>query len=282
MYWDYNIDITNIRDKIEQQRQLLYTCIQLGYTNIVYNTDVSNKLNNQLHINKLKPIQINNNDLLQYNIYNYNTAKHIKHIKQYYRLTLIIDNPNELQQLNPQASHYKQLLHSYDIISVQCNNEQCFVSATQCDYIDIITLDCNNKLPYYIKKPQIHTSLDKQIYFEVIYGTSLNDNNKYKYFISHILSLLRISNAKNLIISSGATQPQYIRNINDVYNILTMCSITQDNARRIIRNVGDSILLHANTRNNTVKGVFQQISDTAKSNLVEQQVDANMTQDNET
>lgn len=170
-----------------------------------------------LNINK-KGV-LNNNDIIKTfefdikNIFNtysikflntgsedFNTFFNFKDVKLLKRVTVDINDSKELYQFSNPSSALK----SYDILAISPKNEKIFELACGDVNVDIISINLDEKMNFFLKKSLILSAISKNIFFEIIYNGFITDNSKRAVFISNVLMLLEITKGKNLIISSGA------------------------------------------------------------------------------
>lgn len=104
--------------------------------------------------------------------------------------------------------------------------------------IDIISLDLsgNNRLPFFLKRSTVSKALENGAVFEVCYGETLGydsnsngngsgggdkeeKNRKRRNLISCTRDLLRQTNGKGVILSSGVRNLLGLRGPNDVINL---------------------------------------------------------------
>jgi RNase P/RNase MRP subunit p30 len=255
---------------MKDEKHMYYTAlyaIKLGYTGIVWNHSVdastSKKLNKQQHSNRIQYIDITSKDIQNDGISSRHryTQQHENSnqspiIQQKSRLTYIIDDINQLQQLNPASN--SSVVNTYDIIAVYPMNEKSFIASCACDYIDLIYIECHTKLSYYIKRPQVHMAIERGILFEVQYSHALMDTSARKYFIYTTLSILRMTNGKNMCITSGTQSMYTLRSMSDIVNIMLMAGVNRDICRYILQRQIESLFIHAETRRKTIKSVIRE------------------------
>ncbi len=138
-----------------------------------------------------------------------------KDIKILRRITFEISDNKEIYQFtNPPSS-----MKAYDIISVIPKNEKIFEVCCNDLNVDLITINFDEKMNFFLKKSLILSALDKNIFFEIQYNGFITDNSKRAIFISNILMLLEITKGKNFIISSGSDNYLDHRSPYDIINL---------------------------------------------------------------
>ena len=91
---------------------------------------------------------------------------------------------------------------SYDLIAVIPTSDKTFQSAcSQLNDIDIICIDGNQKLPFYLNKGLIENAISRGIFFEITYSSALHNAACRKNFLLNGNSLLRLTRGKNIILS---------------------------------------------------------------------------------
>ncbi|KAJ3025023.1 UNVERIFIED_CONTAM: hypothetical protein HDU68_007549 [Siphonaria sp. JEL0065] len=167
------------------------------------------------------------------------------------RLTLVLGDDNLNMKMDV-ASNPK--LNNYDLLAVRPETEKAFAhAANNCD-VDIIQLDLSSRLPFYIKKTTVNTAVQKGIFFEVSYAPCIRDQNARRNIIANIQQLLRVTSGKNLILTSDAVKALDLRSPLDILNLAQVFGIPDNCARDALGKNCKSVLFHAATRRDTMKG----------------------------
>jgi ribonuclease P/MRP protein subunit RPP1 len=61
-------------------------------------------------------------------------------------------------------------VNAFDLLAVRTSNEKVFASACANYEIDIISLECSSRLPFFLKNSTLGQALDREVYFEVCYA----------------------------------------------------------------------------------------------------------------
>ena len=139
-----------------------------------------------------------------------------KDIKLLRRITFEISDTKEIYQI----TNLMPSLKAYDIVAIIPKNEKIFELACNNDLnVDLITINFDEKINFFLKKSLILSALDNNIFFEILYNGFITDNSKRAVFISNILMLLEITKGKNLIISSGSENYIDHRSPYDIINL---------------------------------------------------------------
>jgi len=243
MFCDFNIPypLQNNGKLNEEQiinlKKILNMLQKFGYEAVAFNNTISGKIPN----NASNPIQT----------FPIDTSDNKKDIKQYSRLTIIINDASQNYALNSN----NETISAYDILAVQPQNEKIFQVACSVLDVDIISLDFSTRLPFYLKLPMVNLAIERGIHFEITYGASLRDNSARKYLISNAANLVRVTRGKNIIISSEAQKALEIRGPYDIINLASIFGLNQALAKNCLTNNCRKVLLHSKTRKNIHKGV---------------------------
>lgn len=207
MYYDlclcYDFTFQNL-EKFQIISELITSAICDGYRILAVNINKKGALNNNdiakdlnfdiKNIFNSYSIKFLNSSSENFNFFNFDDIKILK------RVTIEINDTKELYQFsNPTPS-----LKSYDILAITPKNEKMFELACNDINVDIISINFDEKMNFFLKKSLIQSAVTKNIFFEIVYNGFIVDNSKRAIFISNVLMLLEITKGKNLIISSGA------------------------------------------------------------------------------
>ncbi|KAJ3380490.1 hypothetical protein HDU92_005955 [Lobulomyces angularis] len=164
------------------------------------------------------------------------------------RVTIIVENDtkplNFLSNLNA------------NLVAVRPCGEKSFFSACSSSDIDIIQFDFSERLGYNLKHTTVNLAIQKGIYFEICYSLAIEDENIRKNMIGNSASLIRATRGKNIIVSSGASNPIYLRGPYDVINLCSIFGLNSYLAKSCLLKNCRKVLLHADTRINSLKGII--------------------------
>lgn len=243
MFCDFNIPYpVQGNGKINEEqlinlKKILNMLQKFGYEAVAFNSTISGKI----PTNGSNPIQTIPVD----------TSNNKKDIKQFSRLTIIINDASQNYALNSN----NETISAYDIIAVQPQNEKIFQLACSVLDIDIISLDFSTRLPFYLKLPMVNLAIERGIHFEITYGASIRDTTARKHLISNAANLVRVTRGKNIIISSEAQKALEIRGPYDIINLASIFGLNQALAKNCLTRNCRSVLLHSKTRKSIHKGV---------------------------
>ncbi|XP_062509357.1 ribonuclease P protein subunit p30-like [Corticium candelabrum] len=167
----------------------------------------------------------------------------------YTRLTAVLSEQSHIQVLSQDAAK------SYDLVAVQPQTDKLFRQCCGSLDIDIIALDMTQRLPFYLRPPQVRQATDRGIHFEILYSPMIADSTARRHIISTARDLVNLTKGKNIIISSGAAKPIKLRGPYDIINLGLLFGLNEGVARKAILDNCRATLLHARVRNATAKGV---------------------------
>lgn len=238
---------SNVRYKVTSKKEnedIIKNMIILGWDSIIWNNIVINKLTNQnyklMREVLLEPIEMKSCLKLRSIIKQDGILK----IKQFNRITIIIDDVNDLQLLN----NNNQLLKSYDIISVCPGNINVFALLCKTACIDIISIDFTHKVPFPLNKKLLDEAIARGIHFEISYSPMLTISKIRKDIISGTKILIQFLRGKNIILSSSIDNSINIRGPYDIINIGEILNLTAEQAKNAISKNVLALLSHAHAR----------------------------------
>ncbi|KAN0065238.1 RNA-binding RNA processing protein rpp1 [Thecaphora frezii] len=163
-------------------------------------------------------------------------------------------------------SHSPSLL-TYDLLSVQPTSDATFshacltLSELKPFSIDIISLDLSSqpRLPWLLKRSTLNAALDNGVMLEVCYAPVLgagavgaSDASSHlrarRNLISNVRDLVRITNGRNLIFSSGAIEALQLRGPEDVVNLASVFGLSVNAARDALVENPRRCIVRARTR----------------------------------
>jgi ribonuclease P/MRP protein subunit RPP1 len=124
-------------------------------------------------------------------------------------------------------------------------------------------------------------AIERGIHFEFTYGSAIRDASSRRYLFSNVLSLLRLTRGRNLVLSSalgasrgggGAGNEQLLdlRAPWDVINLAVMLGIEASVAKATVSAHARAVLLHAEARK-TIKCVLREVKLDAEPQQQQQQ-----------
>jgi len=191
-YWDANILNAGKKFKVRTVR-LVEEARKLGYDTILLNTQVQESNRNE-----------------HQNCFRLDPKSHLG-INVLYRVTLTIDvrYPTLLTRKGC------NLVSTHDVLAVCPMSAQMFEHACKTLDIDIISLP-TERLNYKINIPNVRFALKRGIIFELLYSPGLEDTARRRAFFSTGSNMVLATNSKQIILSSGADRPFFLRSPLDV------------------------------------------------------------------
>lgn len=168
----------------------------------------------------------------------------ISDMKQYSRITLTIDDVNEVQAVN--SSNIA--LQPFNIVAVCPGNQKVFTYCCQQGDIDVISFNFNQRIPYSINKKLLDTAVSRGIYFEVTYSSFLTSSNTRKEMLSSSQVILQYLHGRNVVLTSGADSFSQLRGPHDVSNLANTFGISRENSLKVISNNCVRLIAHAAMR----------------------------------
>lgn len=165
------------------------------------------------------------------------------------RLTVTAEDPSLLHILgSPPAD-------TYDLLAVRPGSEKAFQHACSTLNVDIISLDLSQRLPFYMKYPQVSLAMDRGLHFEICYSPAIRDVTARRNVIANAQELVKMTKGKNIILSSEAHCDFELRPPEDVSNLCHLFGFKSDQCKGTLSTVCRSVLMHAAMRRETAKGV---------------------------
>lgn len=180
-----------------------------------------------------------------------------KQLKVLSRLTVTLDEMAQTIALRGED------VSTYDLLAVQPTNEKMFHKACTELEIDIISCNLTTKLPFYFKHHSIKPALERGVQFEICYSPAIRDQSLRKNLFHNAISIVSACKGKNIILSSGAENVMEIRGPHDVANLGNLFGLSEDRAKASVSTNCEAVVMHAYTRNATIKSVMsvQRVTD---------------------
>lgn len=156
----------------------------------------------------------------------------------------------QIQTISPNNSH----LSAFDIVAVQPATEKLLLSAVQSTEIDLITFDATKRLTYRIRTAVVRQAVGNGIMFEICLNDALRDPSARKNAVSNAKRIIEATKGKNIIITSGASEPLLLRGPYDLINLAHFFGLEAAAARKCLVQNPRALVLHALTRK-THRGV---------------------------
>jgi ribonuclease P/MRP protein subunit RPP1 len=258
-------DLT-VREK-DDLRALLRDAEELGFSTVALNFDIVGRIDGQQHAVPLSDAKLS---LVEFDL----AAGPSSRLRQLSRMTLVLDETSMGKQGHGLTTTNQSALLSYDLLAVKPFNDVSFsaacLSMTELKpiSIDIISLDVASSArpSFFMRRTLVNSAISNGAVFEICYGkalTSGSDDPKHeasttlkarRNIISATRELLRVTNGRNVILSSGASDLLGIRGPYDVINLATIFGMNATAARDAISSTCRALVIRAETRK-TYRGV---------------------------
>lgn len=225
----------------------------MGFSILAFNHIISSKFNSSIHSNPFYSVDSQSSlppfpDLdPRFNTNSNSNPSSASSILQLSRLTLSLDSSSLISNShNLLLSSSSTSLLTYDLLSTTPFDETSFqltclsLTEPKPTAIDIISLDLSssNRLPFFLKRSTVSKALENGAVFEVCYSSAIGfqsdletDGKEHKKWNSEEIKrrrknligctrdLLRQTNGKGVILSSGVGQVLGLRGPGDVVNL---------------------------------------------------------------
>ncbi|CAO3688491.1 unnamed protein product [Umbelopsis vinacea] len=178
-------------------------------------------------------------------------------IRQLSRLTVVADDVTHnygLHSNNP-------TVNAFDLLAVRTTSDKVFASACSAYEIDIISLECSSRLPFFLKGSTLGQALDRGVYFEICYAAGIRDPNARRHLYNNAKRLVTVTKGKNIIFSSEALNALEIRSQHDLIAFGVSIGLNQAKAKECITENCRRVLKRSETRRLTHKAVISVTSD---------------------
>ncbi|KAI8380110.1 RNase P subunit p30-domain-containing protein [Blakeslea trispora] len=165
----------------------------------------------------LKPIEVT--DLFDISTLQSNHSLRIIH-----RLTVQTDKPLSHEEIKPLKSQF-------DLVSIRTSSLAVFHLACTFYDIDLISLDCKERMAFELRATDIQSAVGRNIYFELCYAPSIRDNQLKTYTMQLAKQLFEHTKGHKLIISSEAEFVSEIRNPADIFYFAKAIGLPNDLAK---------------------------------------------------
>ncbi|KAI3626186.1 hypothetical protein CBS9595_001547 [Malassezia furfur] len=191
-----------------------------------------------------------------------------------YELRSFLDKDNLIKSGTGFVTANSNALLQYDLLSVMPLTDAAFqhacitLSELKPFSVDIITLDlaASPRLPFHLKRSTVGAALANGVVFEITYGDALDPSREARdvptarrNLFSNARDLLRVTNGKGVIFSSGALAAMSLRAPYDVMNLATLMGMTATSAKDTLSATCRSLMIRAQTRQ-TFRGAVSRLS----------------------
>ncbi|KAK9879708.1 hypothetical protein WA026_006768 [Henosepilachna vigintioctopunctata] len=142
-------------------------------------------------------------------------------------------------------SFYKFLKSSnikkYDILALLPTTMPALMFACSNIEADILTFDPEIRSPLRINRKIYNQLMNKGYYFEILYSPTIEDHTKRQNTI-HVSHLYHtFGKSRNIIISSGATSPFYVRGPYDIINLGAIFGLNEQQSKDAVTHCASNL-----------------------------------------
>ncbi|KAG9233159.1 RNase P subunit p30-domain-containing protein, partial [Amylocarpus encephaloides] len=141
------------------------------------------------------------------------------------RCTLSFHDPSQ----NPRLS---ALAPAYDILAVRPTgvSDKAYLHAClSMPEISLISLDLAQRFSFHFKPKPLMTAINRGVFIEICYGQALNaDRDGRRNFIGNVLSIVRATKGRGIVISGGCEGVGGVRAPGDVVNLLNVWGLGRE------------------------------------------------------
>ncbi|PWN88343.1 PHP domain-like protein [Acaromyces ingoldii] len=270
----------------DSMRAMTLDLADLGYSTIAFNTVVPTRFDGTKHANPFQPHpsglprppfpdldpRCNQASDLKGKKAVKSSSSHPK-VVQLSRMTLVMNDESMGKHGHGLNSAHTNALLSYDLLSVRPTSEATFstaclsLSELKPQSIDIISIDlaASARLPFFLKRSTVGAALSNGAVFEVCYSPAVSASSADQHaqqdllkarrnVISATRDILRVTNGRGVIFSSGAADIMGLRGPYDVINLAAIFGLNAAAAKDAISSTCRALLFRAETRR-TFRGV---------------------------
>ncbi|KAL8733527.1 MAG: hypothetical protein Q9181_003542, partial [Wetmoreana brouardii] len=181
MFYDLNVPYT--ANHGELQRSLAFLA-ELGYNTLALSHTITGKLPTDLTCPIPSPLP-------------FPTPAGLRLIT---RCTLHLSDPSQNHRITT-------LANNYTLLAIRPTSEKALQSACLSlpPTIDIISLDCSIRYPFYFRQKTLLAAIERGIRFEICYGVGLlGSGEQRRNLISNATQLVRATKGRGVVVSSEA------------------------------------------------------------------------------
>jgi len=147
-----------------------------------------------------------------------------------FRRLSIIFNDNSVALVTNKSKHLKQ----YDLVAAIPTTDSAFTYACQNLNCDLISYN-SDTIRLRFTRTHYLQAVSRKIYFEIKYAPSIVDSSERKSTISKSHKYRDLGKARNIILSSGATDKFQLRSPYDVANLGWIFGLSEEQSKESIR-----------------------------------------------
>ncbi|PSN41761.1 Ribonuclease P protein subunit p30 [Blattella germanica] len=228
-FCDVNIRVEG--DNLSTLRKTCNTLIDYGYQTIALNTCCEGSIFESKKKKKKGEPQDRPTDPIPEPGYADLVKEFEGSLKIYQRLTVSIANQLEAHKLSQSPNAKK-----YNILAIHaCSSMD----------IDIISFDPDHIGSVKCARKMYNLAVNRGICFEIMYTPAIRDSSIRKNIIQMAHTYHTYGKSRNIIISSGATNPLHVRGPYDIINLSLLFGLSEEQAKGAITTTCRQLLLKA-------------------------------------
>ncbi|KAL8778634.1 MAG: hypothetical protein Q9194_001891 [Teloschistes cf. exilis] len=233
MFYDLNVPYTT--NQGELQRTLAFHA-ELGYNTVVLSHTINGKLPGDLTSPIPLPLP-------------FPTSPNLHLLT---RCTLHLSDPSQNHRLASLATNY-------DLLALRPTSEKALQSACihlPANSVDLISLDCSIRYPFYFKHKPLLAAVDRGIRIEICYAVGiLGTGDQRRNLISNATQLIRATRGRGVVVSSEASRALACRGPWDVVNLCQAWGLGRERGVEAIERESRAVVVGAEMRKKSFKGV---------------------------
>ncbi|KAL8734118.1 MAG: hypothetical protein Q9166_001603 [cf. Caloplaca sp. 2 TL-2023] len=257
MFYDLNIPYTT--NHAELQRTFAFLS-ELGYNTVALSVTLSGKLPADLTSPIPFPLPF--------------TAPPSLHILT--RCTLHLNDPSQNHRIN-------SLTTFYDLLAIRPTSEKTLQqTCLSLPPIEIISLDCTIRYPFYFRQKTLLAAIERGIRFEICYGQGiLGTGEARRNLISNATQLVRATRGRGVVVSSEAQRALACRGPWDVVNLGVGWGLGKERAVEALTREARAVVVGAEMRRRSYRGVIDVVFGGEKPVVEGKAVDVGKKRNNE-
>ncbi|XP_069674523.1 ribonuclease P protein subunit p30 [Periplaneta americana] len=156
------------------------------------------------------------------------------------RLTVVISSHMEAHKLSQSAN-----AKLYNILAVIPNSQAAFQHACSTMEVDLITFDPNNIGVVKYNRKMYNMAVGRGISFELMYAPAIRDSTARKNIIQLAHSYHAYGKSKQIVVSSGASNPFHIRGPYDIVNLGLLFGLSEEQSKAALTSACRFLLIRA-------------------------------------
>lgn len=156
------------------------------------------------------------------------------------RLTVVFSNPDCLHKIT-KSENYKK----YDLIAACPQSLPAFTACYSILDADILSFNAESSQLYKFNRKLYNKLIEKGYHYEIQYSPAIEDSTKRKNTIQMAHLYKMYGKSRNIIISSGASTPAYIRNPYDIVNLGMILGLNEQQCKNAVLHCSRRVVLNS-------------------------------------